>query len=195
MIPVELGGYTTTGPFVHDLSVENGIAYLNAWDAGFLAVDFTTPSSPQLLGTWATTPAHSSHSSWPLTAGGRHIALHGDEDYGARLDIVDIDPASPTFMQPFASYKTRDHVSIHNVMASGQKAYFTYYQDGVRVLDLADPATPALVGYFNTWDPQGDASTNQFFEGAVGIDVDAARKLVFVADSPRGLIILQDSTP
>ena len=43
--------------------------------------------------------------------------------------------------------------------------------------------------------PQGPRSTSQFFEGAVGIDVDVARKLVFVADSPRGLLILADSTP
>ena len=99
------------------------------------------------------------------------------------------------FMQPFASYRTRDWVSIHNIMAFGAKAYFTYYQDGVRVLDLADPAHPQLVGYYNTWDPQADYTTSGFFEGAVGLDVDLARKLVFVADSPRGLLILQDSTP
>ena len=80
-------------------------------------------------------------------------------------------------------------------MAFGHKAYFTHYQDGVRVLDLSDPSHPALVGYYNTWDPQADYTTSAFFEGAVGLDVDLARKLVFVADSPRGLLILRDDTP
>ena len=80
-------------------------------------------------------------------------------------------------------------------MAFGDKAYFTYYQDGVRVMNLADPTNPKLVGYYNTWDPQADYTSSDFFEGAVGIDVDLARHLVFVADSPRGLLILQDSTP
>lgn len=192
--PVRLGRYTTNGSIVHDLSVEGGIAYLNAWEAGLQVVDFTDPASPVLLGKWAPTPAYASHSNWTTTAGGRHIALQGDEAYGAHLDIVDVDPASPTFMQPFATYKTRDWVSIHNIMAFGTKAYFTYYQDGVRVLDVADPANPRLVGYFNTWDPQADGTSSQFFEGAVGLDVDLARKLVFVADSPRGLLILRDDT-
>jgi hypothetical protein len=193
--PIKLGSFHTTGQLVHDLSVDQGIAYLNAWDAGFLVVDFTDPTNPALVGSWPHTPTRTSHSNWTTTAAGRHIALHGEEAYGAHLDIVDLDPQSPTFMQSFAQWKTRDYVSIHNIMIFGTKAYFTYYQDGVRVLDVADPAHPAQLGYYNTWDPQADYTTSDFFEGAVGLDVDPARHLVFVADSPRGLLILQDTTP
>ena len=98
-------------------------------------------------------------------------------------------------MQPFAEWKTRDFVSIHNIMAFGTKAYFTYYQDGVRVLDIADPPHPQQLGYYNTWDPQADYTSSDFFEGAVGFDVDLARQLVFVADSPRGLLILATTRP
>ena len=193
--PTRLGRYTTGGSLVHDLSVKDGIAYLNAWEKGLLMVDFTTPASPQLRGSWDPTPREASHSNWTTTVGNRKIALHGDEAYGAHLDVVDIDPASPTFMQPFGTYQTREWVSIHNIMAFGSKAYFTYYQDGVRVLDLSNPASPRLVGYYNTWDPQADYTSSAFFEGAVGLDVDLARKLIFVADSPRGLLILRDDTP
>lgn len=188
--PARLGRYRTAGNLVHDLSVDNGIAYLNAWDAGLVVVDFTTPAAPTLVGSWAPTPTRTSHSNWTTMAGGKHIALHGEESYGAHLDIVDL-----ATMQPFASYKTRDHVSIHNIMAFGTRAYFTYYQDGVRILDVADPAHPTLLGYYNTWDPQAAYTTSGFFEGAVGLDVDRARKLIFVADHPRGLIILHDDTP
>lgn len=192
--PVKLGTFQSSGALVHDLSVSGGIAYLNSWDAGMQAVDFTTPSTPKLLGAFPS-PTSSSHSSWTLTAGGRPIALSGDESWGAHLDVVDNDPASATYMQSIAKYKTRDHVSIHNIMAVGQKAYFSYYQDGIRVLDLSNPTEPVLAGYFNTWDPQADYTTSAFFEGAVGLDVDPVRKLVFVADSPRGLLILRDDTP
>jgi hypothetical protein len=193
--PQKLGSYAVNGMLVHDLSVDKGIAYLNAWDQGFVVVDFTTPSSPVVLGTWPHTPTRTSHSNWTTTINGRHLALHGEENYGAKLDLVDLDPASATFMQPFASWQTRPYVSIHNLMAFGTKAYFTYYQDGVRVLDLSDPAQPRQVGYYNTWDPQADYTSSDFFEGSVGLDVDLTRHLVFVADSPRGLLILSDTTP
>ncbi len=193
--PVRLGRYQTDGSLVHDLSVKDGIAYLDAWDAGFLAVDFTTPDDPHLIGSWSDTPTGTSHSNWTTMAGGRHVALHGEEEYGAHLDVIDLDTSSETYMESIGTYKTRDWVSIHNIMAFGDKAYFSYYQDGIRVADVSDPTQPKLIGYFNTWDPQGPESTSGFFEGAVGIDVDLARKLVFVADSPRGLLILQDNTP
>ncbi|MEO7734714.1 MAG: hypothetical protein ABIY55_27400, partial [Kofleriaceae bacterium] len=90
--PVELGRFHTGGMLLHDLSVVDGIAYLNAWDAGFFVVDFTAPASPTLLGTWAPTPIRASHSNWTTTVAGRHIALHGEEGYDAHLNIVDVDP-------------------------------------------------------------------------------------------------------
>jgi hypothetical protein len=186
----KLGTFQTTGQLVHDLSIDSGIAYLNAWDAGFIVVDYTNPATPHALGTWAPTPTQTSHSNWTTTVGGRHIALHGEEAYGAHLTMVDL-----ATMQPFAEWKTRDFISIHNIMAFGNKAYFTYYQDGVRVLDVTDPTQPGQLGYYNTWDPQASYTSSDFFEGAVGLDVDLTRHLVFVADSPRGLLILQDSTP
>lgn len=193
--PQKLGSYDTGASMLHDLSVVDGIAYLNAWERGFFVVDFTTPQAPRRLGAWQSTPTRTSHSNWTTTAGGHHIALHGEEGYDAHLNIVDIDPASRTFMTPLASWQTRPWISIHNIMAFGTKAYFTYYQDGVRVLDVSDPAKPVQLGYYNTWDPQADTATSAFYEGAVGLDVDLARKLVFVADSPRGLLILGDDTP
>lgn len=194
--PVRLGRFMTEGSSVHDLMVQDGIAYLNAWEAGLYIVDFTNPATPFQVGRAATTTANTSHSSWATVAGGgRKVVLHGGENYGAHLDVLDADPQSTTFTQTIGSFKTRDHVSIHNVMAIGDRAYFTYYQDGVRVLSLADPTNPTQLGYFNSWDPQGTASSSRFFEGAVGIDVDPVRKLIFVADSPRGLLILRDQTP
>ncbi|HEY0483018.1 MAG TPA: hypothetical protein VGD37_36105 [Kofleriaceae bacterium] len=193
-VPAKLGSYAAGAALVHDLSVVDGIAYLNAWDKGFLVVDFTAPATPRLLRSWAPTPIHTSHSNWTTTAGGRHIALHGEEGYAAKLDILDLDTAQPV-LSPIASWQTRTWISIHNIMAFGTKAYFTYYQDGVRVLDVADPLHPRQIGYYNTWDPDADYTSSAFFESAVGLDVDQTRKLIFVADSPRGLLILRDDTP
>ncbi|HMG24566.1 MAG TPA: hypothetical protein VK607_24685, partial [Kofleriaceae bacterium] len=193
--PALLGSFNAGASLVHDLSVVDGIAYLNAWEQGFLVVDFTMPAIPRLVGRWATTPIGRSHSNWTTTAGGRRIALHGEEGYGAKLTVVDIDPASPEFMRPIGAWGTRPFLSIHNIMAFGTRSYLTYYQDGVRVLDVSDPLHPAQIGYYNTWDPLADYASAAFYESAVGLDVDRSRKLIFVADSPRGLLILRDDTP
>ncbi len=194
-MPQKLGSFQTDGPFVHDMMVDNGIAYLNAWSAGFYRVDYTNPAAPVATGRWADTPTNTSHSSWTTVVNGRKIALHGGEAAGAHLSIVDVDPASPMFMKEIGSYQTRDYTSIHNVMAFGNRAYVAYYHDGTRVFDLSDPTNPTLIGYYNTWDPDGPESSSGVFDSAVGIDVDMAKRLIYIADIPRGLIILQDQTP
>jgi hypothetical protein len=193
--PRKLGSYDAGASLVHDLSVVDGVAYLNAWEKGLHVVDYNVPSAPRLLSFWPSSPTRTSHSNWTTSAGGRRIALHGDESYNARLDVIDLERGSPTFMMSIGSWQTRPWVSIHNIMAFGTKVYLTYYQDGVRVLDVSQPTRPTQLGYYNTWDPQADYTSSAFFEGAVGLDVDHARKLVFVADSPRGLVILRDETP
>jgi len=51
------------------------------------------------------------------------------------------------------------------------------------------PEGPKQVGYYNTW-IEG-SSPGQYFAGALGLDVDRARKRIYVADLARGLMILQ----
>lgn len=191
--PRKMGSYQSGARIVHDLSVVGGIAYLNAWNRGFVEVSFSDPAKPTELGFWGPTPGRTSHSNWTTASGdGRRIALHGEEGYDAHLHVIDLDLVSSTRMQPIAEWQTRPWVSIHNIMAFGTRAYLTHYQDGVRVLDLSTATAPRQIGYFNTWDPASELATNAFYEGAVGLDVDQARKLVFVADTPRGLLILRD---
>ena len=85
----------------------------------------------------------------------------------------------------------RDEVSIHNVMLRGSTAYIAYYQDGIRVLDLSNPAQPTPIAWFNTWPGYSASYGDSFFEGAIGLDVSADEMTIYVADSHRGLLILQ----
>ena len=80
----------------------------------------------------------------------------------------------------------------HNLMAIGSRVYMAHYTDGVRVIDIANPASPTMLGYFNTW-VIGTGTCGDL--GTFGIDLDPVRKRIYAADSVRGLVILQgDST-
>jgi len=63
--------------------------------------------------------------------------------------------------------------------------------DGVRVLDLSDPSRPVEIAHFDTIPGPGPAYGYSFFEGAVGIDLDPGSGRIYVADSHRGLLVLQ----
>lgn len=191
---VKLGHFShpaLTG-YLHDLYVKGNRAYLNWWNAGMAIVDVTDPANPLQLGNFDNYGQRTSHSSWELQIGARKIALHGDEQYGAHLNVVDVTDGSPRFGKSIASWMTRPEVSIHNVMAMGNLAVLAYYQDGVRVLDLSDPENPSPVAWYNTWaGPSGENAARSFFDGACGVDVDAANRIIYVADIERGLLALR----
>jgi hypothetical protein len=194
--PVELGGYwlpdlDTAGGFVHDLYVEDGIAYLDYWNRGLVVVDTSIdPASPTQIGVFDAYDRRTSHSNWVTTAGGRRISLHGDEDYDAHLRVIDVDPDSATAFEEIGSYQTRPEVSIHNIMALGEQALVTYYQDGFRVLDVSDPTAPIETAHFDTWPGPEPGYGKNFYEGALGVDYDSDRDLVLLADTHRGLLLL-----
>ncbi|HWM85736.1 MAG TPA: hypothetical protein VNO33_07855 [Kofleriaceae bacterium] len=172
---------------VHDLYAEQDRLYLNGtWD-GFLImdrVDDTWTANGQL-------PTSYSHAAWVGEVAGRQIAIHGDEGYDAYLRVVDVDPESPEFMTAIGTYQTRPEVSIHNIMLFGDRVYLTYYHDGVRIIDLADPTSPQLIAHYHTWDVETGLPGP--FEAAIGLDVDQKAGLVYVADVSRGLLILRET--
>ena len=118
-------------------------------------------------------------------------AAHGDEEWGSHLRFVDVTEGSDSFTRQVGEWQTRPEVSAHNVMAAGTEVFAAYYQDGVRVIDISDPAAPRQTAWFNTWPGYDKAYGASFFEGAVGIDLDLAAGRIYVADSHRGLLILQ----
>jgi hypothetical protein len=174
----------------HDLYVEERVAYINAEGNGLIVVDFSDPDSPRFVGQGLEDLDLYSHSNWVTRAGGRTISVHGGEGYDSSVHIVDVDPASVEFMQPIAEFRRRPEVSVHNIMAIGERAYVAYYQDGLRVLDLSDPTDPREVAHYNTWD--ADRAGGWYFEGAMGVDVDPDRGLIYVADTTSGLVILRE---
>lgn len=186
--PVELGAWNDPAAGYHDLYVAGGVVYASDAGGGGLAiVDLTDPARPALVGKEARDEYRYWHSPWVTEVGGRRIAVHGDEGFDGTVRLVDVDPESPTFLDDLGGWSLRPEVSVHNVMAFGERAYIAHYRDGVRVLDLAT-SPPTMVGYFNTWiEGTGTASS---WEGAFGIDVDLARRRIYVADALRGVMIL-----
>jgi hypothetical protein len=190
--PVRLGAFGhPQGGYLHDLYVAGDRAYLNFWDRGMAIVDVSDPASPALIGSFDGYGGSTSHSSWVTQIGERRIAVHGDEEWGAHVHVVDVTEGTPSFATSLAEWETRPEVSVHNVMAFGARAYLSYYQDGVRVLDLSDPAAPVAIAHFQTHPGYDRAYGHSFYEGAIGLDVDLARSRIYVADTHRGLLILQ----
>jgi hypothetical protein len=197
--PVELGRWAhanATSGYLHDMYVKDGRAYLNYWNLGMVILDTQDPQNPVEVGTYIDYGGATSHSNWVTQVADQTISIHGDEEYGAQVRIVDVDPDSPDFLSTLSNYQTQDSVSVHNIMVygDGPLVLVTYYQDGLRVLDVTDPANPVKVAHYHTWPgyvANSESYGLHYYEGAIGVDFDLDSGNIYIADTHRGVIVLR----
>jgi hypothetical protein len=178
------------GSGFHDVHASGGVVYLSAYGHGLVVVDARAPAAPVVTGMTDKDPdGRYWHSPWLTQVGARPIILNGDEFAPSQLRLLDGDPASATYLDTVGTWTLRDRISLHNVMARGSFVYLSHYQDGIRVLDISNPAAPQQVAYFNTW--REETATAAFFSAAIGLDFDPVRRRLYVADTIRGFLVLE----
>jgi len=175
---------------VANLAALDGVVYLLDVLNGLGLVDLTDPAAPVELGAIGGADAlYGQSSSIALTsAGGRALALTSQEHFDGRVVVVDVAPGAPP--AEIASYQTRPQVPIRGLTVAGDLAVVAHQQDGLRLLDLSDPASPIEVGHFASFRGTGPEDGRWLRDGAVAADVDLERGLVLLADASRGLLVL-----
>ena len=175
---------------LYDVHADGERVYISHGRLGVIVLDTADPDSPERIaafdeeGTYARASAH-------VAAPGGDVLVMTEEQFGGGLRVLGGDPESDEYLAPIADYDTRPEVAPGRIAVAGERVYVAYHQDGLRVLDLGDPESPAEVGHYNTWPGPEDAYGDHFAEGAKDIAVDPERDLVFVADTHRGLAILE----
>ncbi|SMO51504.1 Ig-like domain-containing protein [Fodinibius sediminis] len=155
----------TPGHAIHDVWVENGIAYSSNWDDGVVAVDVgSTPaadspehhdigagsfSNPVKLGSYAY-PNGWNHAAFPFKSRstGDFYVVAGDEAFPNGLYVKD-KPTVPAGWIHFIKFEggwdnprevARYQVpeaGTHNFWVKGDKLYVAYYNAGLRVVDIS----------------------------------------------------------
>jgi hypothetical protein len=78
----------------------------------------------------------------------------------------------------------------HNGYVRGNRYYFSNYSEGLTVLDITNPATPARVGFFDTF----PATAELGFVGAWGTYPFFASGTIAISDINSGLYLVRDET-
>jgi hypothetical protein len=181
--------------FLHSvaLSPDGRTAYLSYWDLGVIMLDVSEPSAPHWLGRFVEPPTDEGNTHSVSLAHDGQLALVADETVGPPwgfLRIVDVrDPANPVQV---GSYATQHNAAgtpggayaytIHNPLTDDRnpnRAYLAWYADGVRLLDISDPAQPVELA---SWVPPHDGMIwNVSFMG----------DLLLAGDINNGLFVLR----
>jgi hypothetical protein len=162
-------------------SADGRTAYVAYWDVGAVILDISNPSDVHMLGRTAY-PADSegdTHSAMPN--GDSSVLVTTDEDFSpgelvaagepkepgdawgfARIWDTS-DPTNPVHLSDFATphsltNNTSGFYSAHNPQIRGNTLYLSWYSDGLRVVDISNPARPREVAFYRpkpTLDPTG----------------------------------------
>ncbi len=185
--PLELNRYAPYTTVAHDMLAVGDRLYVNYGLAGYVVADVSNPNDLRTLGRYRHFDIFS-HANAVGTFGGRTIAFMGGEGPGEHLRVLDVtDPAN---IVKIGEFKLRPNISIHNMLLVGRKLYLTWYQEGVRVLDVSNPTQPTQVAYFNTW-RESDPHQADYLDGAIGIRI-PGDGFIYTVDTVRGLLILRE---
>ena len=107
------------------------------------------------------------------------------------------DPAAPVLLSTFHTTNSlnltgrpdpRGSYSAHNISVIGDTAFFSWYSDGVVVLDIGQPEAPREIARFNDTSPEFEVR-NGGIQNVWGII--ASDDLIFASDRNGGLYILK----
>lgn len=198
-VPVRLANYIfqESGNFyVHDLFVKNDTAYCSHGTQGYYVWDMTNLSNVELLGSYDS-PGYN-HSSWNHSSG--QYAYYAEEiPLGRPLAVIDLSNLGSTtsdiqvvklFKHPLST--TALNVTPHNPFVKNDSLFISYYEDGFKVYDLANPVSPELVGYYDTYPTNGNTYTG--YEGGWGTYPFFASGNILVSDITFGLNIIKVQT-
>jgi len=155
----------TPGHSIHDVWVENGIAYSSNWSDGVVAVDVGStpaaqsperhntgvgsPENPVKLGSYAY-PSGWNHAAFPFKSEstGDFYIIAGDEAFPNGLSIDD-KPTIPAGWIHFIKFEDGwdsprevaryevPEAGTHNMWVKGDTLYVSYYNAGLRVVDIS----------------------------------------------------------
>ncbi len=136
----------TPGHSIHDVWVEDGIAYTSNWDDGVVMIDVGNGiaggsiTNPVQITSYAY-PSGWNHAAFPYLSKetGKRYIIAGDEafpDGNAAgwihfIDITDIENPKEV-----ARYEVPE-AGTHNLWVEGDTLYIAYYQGGLRVVDIS----------------------------------------------------------
>jgi len=145
--PDSIGAWN--GEYLHDIEVFNNKIYGAAiYSGNFYIIDVSDKTNPTTILKHNTGVVNGTHDC-AVTYDEQYL-ITADETVGGHLKIWDIRDYGNINL--ISQYSIHSEHSLHNIYIrpGTNLVVMSYYIDGTRVLDIADPVNPVEVGYYDT---------------------------------------------
>ncbi|MCB0642626.1 MAG: choice-of-anchor B family protein, partial [Phaeodactylibacter sp.] len=191
--PTLLASVDLPGNYVHDIYVQEDTAFCSHGFTGLYIYDFSTATSPNLLGTLTTYPEDGyNHSSW--LSKDKDFLVFCDESKGKGvkiLDVTDLTDLEVPNNQVFRSQllaPTYTNSVAHNPFIKEDTLFLAYYHDGVQVFDISNPSNVTRIAYYDT---EPNNTNYDWWYGAWGLYPFLPSGNIIASDILHGLQILK----
>jgi len=174
--------YEYTQNYVHDCYVTNDTAFLNCGFDGLQIYNFESTSIQQLglLDFYAGQGYN--HSGWLTKDKNKYVFI--DETKGKKVKICNSESLIDIEVSSIYGTKNYENSVAHNVQIVNDFAFISYYNEGVRIIDIKTDK-PKEVGFYDTF----HQSTAYKLNGAWGVFVFEKEELILVSDRQNGLFL------
>jgi hypothetical protein len=143
----------TDTTWVHAMHIRGNKLYTSGWGGRIDIYDIANvaTTAPTLLGTIVGNSTN--HSAWTSEDGNYLYSARETQDGDIRVYDVS-NPAVPTLVRSIkAGNLNLNAITPHNPVVMGNYLYVAWYQAGIQVFDLTNPADPKRVGQYDTFQP------------------------------------------
>ncbi|NNF33367.1 MAG: choice-of-anchor B family protein [Saprospiraceae bacterium] len=180
--------------YIHDIFVKDNIAYCGHGYSGYFIWDMNDKNNVDVIGSLPSSFFDGGyvHSSWNFDNDDKAVVA---TEIGGNPGIYIVDQSVPTAPVKIAQWKqplhqcqdagNLDRKRPHNPYVLGNKAYISFYHDGVQVLDLN---TLTLDSYYDTYPENDDYSSG--FPGCWGVYPYLPSGTIIASDRSHGLFTL-----
>jgi choice-of-anchor B domain-containing protein len=177
---------------VHDMLVKNDTVYASCGNQGLFIYKYNTGANNfTLINSLTSYPNQGYNHSSAITPDGKTLVFCDEVPANKPVHVLDISDLSNISIE--SSFKSNEGATAHNPYMWGKtKVVIAYYQDGLQIFDITNPAIPVRTGYFDTDTLHGlndGYPTSNTYHGAWGAYIDLPSGIILSSDMQNGLYV------
>lgn len=194
--PVLLRGLEQDYPAIshaHDMWVRNDTVYASCGYQGLFIYKYNPgPNTFSLINSLESYPDQGYNHSSAVTPDGKTLVFCDEVPDNMAVKILDI--TDITNIEVASTFKSNEGATAHNPYIYGNnRAVIAYYQDGLQIFNISNPAVPLRCGYFDTDTLHGlndGFPSTPTYQGAWGVYPELPSGNFLVSDMQNGLYVL-----
>ncbi len=179
--------------YVHDMLPSNDTVFASCGNQKLYVYKFNPNNTFTQIGSLSNYPASGFNHSTQLTPNRKTLIMTDEVPASLAFKVLDVQNISN--IQVLASTKQYNNTTPHNpFVVSNNLCFMSSYQDGLQLYNISSPATPSLVGFFDTY-YQGGGNNNNWsgddYDGQWGCYPYFPSKNIFACDQKNGIFMLR----